>query len=277
MKTLKTVLGLAKEFLERQGVERSRLVAESLLAHYLKMERIDLYMNFDRPLLEEELVPFREGLKRAKSKEPFEYITGSLDFFDCSLKVDPRVLIPRQETEILLDLVCKGFNGEGVALDLCTGSGCLAIGLKKKFPGLEVVAADLSEDALELAKVNGEANGVEIEWIKSDLTRQLQGRVFDLVICNPPYISESEFAALDSGVKDFEPKLALVSGPTGFEVYDRLVEELPPIMRPGGQVFFEMGSSQGAGMKDRFSHGSWREMEVLPDWSGLDRFFFLKM
>ncbi len=278
MKNLKSVLLLATEFLEKHMVARPRLVAESLLAHFLGMKRIELYMHHDRPLVEEELEPFRSGLKRARSGEPFEYITGELDFFDCHLKVDSRVLIPRQETEIMLDLVSKKLDGQPLrALDLCTGSGCLAIGLKKRFPAFEVVGADLSDDALLVAQNNGAANQVDVEWIKSDLTEALQGREFDLVLCNPPYISEKEYEGLDSSVKAFEPKMALVSGASGYEFYERLANELPTLLAPGAQAFFEIGATQGEGVKKRFSEASFKEIGVLPDWSGHDRFFFLKM
>ena len=277
MKTLKEILSLAIQFLETHKVPRNRLVAESLLAHFLGMKRIELYMHHDRPLVENELAMFRVGLKRAKAGEPIEYITGSLSFFDCHISVNQNVLIPRQETELLLDLAIKRLQGnEKRALDLCTGSGCLAIGLKKARPDLEVVAVDLSAAALQVARKNGEANGVSVQWLEGDLTAPLQQK-FDLILCNPPYIAASEFEGLDAGVRDFEPKMALVSGETGYEIYERLKVALPPILNEGAQVFFEIGSLQGEGVKKRFAGEMWSEMEVLPDWAGHDRFFFLKM
>jgi release factor glutamine methyltransferase len=142
---------------------------------------------------------------------------------------------------------------------------------------LEVTGADLSEEALVVAKSNGKANGVEINWLQGDLTQAVKGKMFDLVVCNPPYVSKEEYDNLDRGVKDFEPKLALVAGQGGFEFYERLAQELPPILNEGAQVFFEIGSTQGDKVKSLFLDGKWGEMEVLPDWAGLDRFFFLKM
>ncbi|MBS0629190.1 MAG: peptide chain release factor N(5)-glutamine methyltransferase [Verrucomicrobia bacterium] len=271
MKTLQAVLKLATEFLSKQGVSRPRLTAETLLAHFLKLKRIELYMHFDRPLTEEELAPFREALKRAIKGEPVEYIMGEVEFYGAKLKITPAVLIPRQETEILLDMVCKQLDGtEKRALDLCTGSGCLAIGLKRARPDLEVVAVDLSKEALEVAR----ANSGEIEWLQGDLTAPLQGK-FDLVLCNPPYITTGDYATLDRSVRDFEPKMALDAGPTGYEFFERLSIELPPFLNEGAKVFFEIGASQGKEVLKIFSTGPWEGQTVKPDWAGHDRFFSL--
>lgn len=269
MKNLQTVLKLAIEFLTKHGVHRPRLTAETLLAHFLKLKRIQLYMHFDRPLTEEELVPFRDALKRAIKHEPIEYIMGEIEFFGAKLKITPAVLIPRQETEILLDLVAKQLDGsEKRALDLCTGSGCLAIGLKKARPDLEVVAVDLSKEALDVARQNSS----EIEWLHGDLTGPLQGK-FDLVLCNPPYVTSAEYALLDPGVRDFEPKMALDSGATGYEFYERLAKELSPFLNEGAKVFCEIGTGQGTKVIDLFSQEPWVGQKVMPDWAGHDRFF----
>lgn len=271
MKNLQAVLKLATEFLTKHQVHRPRLAAETLLAHFLKLKRIELYMHFDRPLTEGELIPFREALKRAIKHEPIEYILGEVEFYGAKLKITPAVLIPRQETEILLDMVCKQLDGsEKRALDLCTGSGCLAVGLKKARPDLEVVAVDLSKDALEVARQNGK----DIEWVHGDLTAPLQGK-FDLVVCNPPYVTTEEYGKLDRGVRDFEPKMALDSGPTGYEFFERLAKELPPYLNEGAKVFFEIGTGQGKGVLDLFSKGPWEGQKVQPDWAGHDRFFAL--
>lgn len=272
MKNLQTVLKLTTEFLSKHEVGRPRLIAETLLAYFLKLKRIELYMHFDRPLTENELIPFREALKRAIKGEPIEYIMGEVEFYHTKLKITPAVLIPRQETEILLDMVCKALDGsEKRALDLCTGSGCLAIGLKKARPDLEVVAVDLSKEALEVAR----SNSAEVEWLQGDLLQPVQGR-FDLVLCNPPYITTAEYATLDLGVRDFEPRMALDAGPTGYEFFERLAKELPPYLNGGAKVFFELGTGQGAGVLERFSQGPWETLSVKPDWAGHDRFFSLR-
>lgn len=274
MKDLRSVLILATEFLKKQGISLSRRTAESLLAHHLELKRIELYMHFDRPLTEEELAPFRESLKRAKTGEPLEYILGEIEFFHTKIRVEPGVLIPRQETEILLDFVCKALDGtEKKALDLCTGSGCLAAALKNAKPDLEVTGVDISDEALTVAKQNSK----QVRWLKGDLTAPVREEKFDLVICNPPYITSKDYQKLDCGVRDFEPRIALESGPSGYEFFERLQEELPSILHPGAKVFFEIGTGQGEGMKQLFSREIWEDLHLEPDWAGHDRFFWLKM
>lgn len=276
MKLLKEVLDLSIPFLEKKGIERSRFIAESLLAHLLKMQRIELYMYFDRPMEEEELSSFREALKRVSSREPYEYVLGEIPFYGCDIEVGPEVLIPRQETELLLDQICD-LELEGRALDLCTGSGCLAIGLKKRFPSLDVVGVDLAESALERAKRNALKNGVEVDFRLGDLLEPVKGERFDLVICNPPYISETEYEELDPSVKEFEPKSALVSGKSGYEFFERLASDLPSVMAPGAHIFFEIGSAQKEGVLSLFQGGNFSDQQVKKDFAGHDRFFSLKM
>jgi len=274
MKNVKTVLSLATKLLEERGVARARFCSEVLLAHVLKMERIELYMHHDQPLDENELSLFRESIKEKAKKQPLEYLLKEIEFYHCKIDVNSSVLIPRQETEILLDLVCKQVKPEAKwALDLCTGSGCLAIGLKKALPRLGVVGVDLCEKALAVAEKNGKKNGVGVQWLLGDLLEPVMGKKFDLVLCNPPYISDKEFLELDEEVRLFEPKRALVSGKTGLEFYERLAEGLPQILSPGAQIFFEIGAGQKEGVLALFSKSCFQDSKVEPDWAGHDRFF----
>lgn len=272
MKNLKSILELATDFLKKNEIHRPRLAAETLLAHFLEKKRIELYMHFDRPMIEEELIPFRAALKRVVSGEPLEYVIGEVEFFDAKISISRDVLIPRQETEILLDHVVKSLDGsEKRALDLCTGSGCIAIGLKTVRPEIEVIGVDLSEKALDVARQNSS----DVEWLHGDLTGPVQGQKFDLVICNPPYVTEAEYEKLSLLVRDYEPKMALVSGPSGLEFYERLNRELPSILAPGAKVFFEIGTGQGERLIKIFSNPFWRDLKVEKDWAGHERFFFL--
>ena len=274
MKTVKTVLELAADLLGRRGVKSSRLVADTLLASFLKVKRIDLYMQFDRPLQEEELVLFREAIKRAVTHEPIDYILGELEFYGCTIRVGPGVLIPRPETEILIEHIEGRLDGsEKTALDLCTGSGCIATALKTRQPDLKVAAVDLSLEALEIAKTNHS----DVEWLKGDLTQPVQGRKFDLIVCNPPYVTSNEYEALDPSVRQFEPKIALVGGESGLEFYERLAAELPPLLASNAKVFFEIGTGQGEAVKALFSEDLYDDLIVVPDWAGHDRFFMLKV
>ncbi len=275
MKNIGEVLQLSTAFLQERGVHRARRLVEELLAHKLGMKRLDLYMQFDRPVEERELAKLREPLKRLLKEEPIEYILGEVEFCSCKIAIDSRVLIPRPETEILAEHILKRIKG-CVVWDLCTGSGCLGIALKKARPELDVTLSDLSSDALMLAKQNAKENQVEVNFLQGDLLAPFQGQKADIVVCNPPYISTSEYLNLQPSVRMFEPKMALVSGERGTELYERLARDLPLFLKEKAQVFLEIGTGQGPLLQKIFSEGIWTRAEVEKDWAGHDRFFFLE-
>ncbi len=274
MKTLGEILNLSVQHLKERQVPRARRMAEELLAHHLGLKRLDLYMQFDRPMLESELAAYRASLKRKIKGEPLEYILEKISFFHCQIEVSPAVLIPRQETEILLSKASQGVAPEmKTAWDLCCGSGCLGIGLKKAHPDLEVTLSDLSESALALAKKNAVLNQVEVNFLHGDLLAPFAGKKADLILCNPPYVTEEEYAALDPEVKHYEPKMALVGGLT---FYERLSQELPNYLNPHAKLFLEIGASQGSAVLSLFSAAYWKVKRVEKDWADHDRFFFLE-
>ena len=277
MKTIGEVIKLSASYLQERQADNPRRSAEELLASLLKMKRMDLYMQFDRPLTEPELAALREQIRRKAKGEPLGYISGEVEFLDCAIRVDRRVLIPRQETEILADLIVKRVGGsEGTLWDVCTGSGCLGIALKKALPQVKVVLSDLSKDALALAKENAKANGAEVEFLEGDFLAPFEGRLCDFFVSNPPYVSQSEYLSLDRSVRDFEPKMALVGGEAGLDFYERLGRDLPRFLKPGGLAFLEIGAGQGEAVKKIFSGAEWAKAELKKDWSGRDRFFFLE-
>jgi len=243
MKTVGEILRASAAFLEEKKVERSKRVAEELLGLALGMKRIDLYMQFERPVVESELVQVRGWIKRAISGEPLEYIQGQVEFYGCRIKVDRRVLIPRPETEILVDSIAKRIENQRSVWDVCTGSGAIGIALKKKFPEMAVTLSDLSSDALALAAENAALNGVEVEILQGDLLEPFKDRKTDIVVVNPPYVSENEYFSLDPSVRNFEPKMALDGGEKGTQFYQRLARDLPRFLNPRGRVFFYIGSS----------------------------------
>ncbi len=249
-----------------------RRLIEDLLAHVLGLKRIELYMQFDRPLIESELEQLRTLWKRAVRGEPVQYVMGEVEFLGCRLKVDKRALIPRQETEILADYVAK-MAPQGTLWDICCGSGCLGIALKKKFPTLHVVLSDISSDALELARENAQRNEVDVTFLQGDLLAPFEGLQADWVVCNPPYISQGAYAELDPSVRNFEPVGALVGGERGTEFYERLAAQLPPFLAAQAKVCLEIGFDQGEALKNIFNWGS---QTLQKDWSGRDRFFFLE-
>jgi release factor glutamine methyltransferase len=280
VKTVEQVLALTTAYLEQQGLDRARFHAEEVLAEGLGLRRMDLYMDFQRPLQNQELQQCRDVLARRAKREPIQYIRGTVEFLGCHLKVDGRALIPRQETEILLSQVFEEWavrEDESVrVLDLCCGSGCIAVALKKRFPRWTVVAADLSEEALALARENAEREAVEIDFVQGDLLQSVGNRSFELVLCNPPYISDVEMLGLEPEVKEYEPELALSGGVDGLDIYRRLAEDLPGVLVSGAKVYFEMGSKQGPALMEIFGGDCWKGLECRQDWAGHDRFFSLE-
>lgn len=267
MKTIGEVIQLSTSYLEQRKVERARRTAEDLLSHVLQAKRMDLYLQFDKPVVESELELLRNLLKRCSQGEPFEYVVGQVEFFHCLIQVDSRVLIPRPETEILVEMLSKKLK-KGVVWDVCTGSGCIGIALKKACPELDVTLSDISTDALALAASNARLNEVEVEILQGDLLEPFKGKKADFIICNPPYISSGEFLHLDPSVRNFEPHLALVGGERGVEFYERLERDLPP----DANCFFEIGSGQGAQVNEIFGGKG----TIHCDWAGHPRFFFLE-
>jgi release factor glutamine methyltransferase len=280
MKSLLEIVNLSVDFLEKKGVKNGRRDALDLISHSLGLRPLDLYVQFDRPLNELELEGCRALLKRRVKGEPLQYIRGKVDFFDCEFKVCPDVLIPRQETEILVDRIATAISKEEhagkVLIDLCCGSGCIGIALKNRFPDLQVVLSDLSPQALKVARENAALNEVKVEFCEGDFLGPITGRKAHYFVCNPPYVSEEEFADLEIEVREFEPKLALVAKDRGLAFYHLLAKAVPDFLHPGGKMWLEMGHQQGKAVLEMFEGCAAKKMEVLQDWSGHDRFFFLE-
>lgn len=278
MKTLGEILLTTDQFLKEKQCGRSRRVAEEIIAHALGLKRLDLYMQFDRPLIEAELEMLRPLVRRAAKGEPVEQMIGEVLFYHCQICVTPDVLIPRPETEILVAQACKQLERvEGKTVwDICTGSGCIGIAVKKACPGLSVTLSDISKKALVVAAENAQKNAIDVELLHGDLLFPFAGRKADVVFCNPPYVSLKEYLALDRSVRDFEPKEALVAEEEGMAFYRRFSEELPAYLNPQAKVYFEIGTGQGKALLDLFSSSKWKEARVEKDWAGHDRFFFLE-
>jgi release factor glutamine methyltransferase len=277
MKTVLEILQMSTQYLEEKGVEKPRRDVEDLLSYVLKLKRIDLYVQFDRPMEERELATLRELIKRKAKGEPVDYIMGEVEFYHTRLSLTPAVLIPRQETEILVSKIVESLPDVPLVVwDVCTGSGCIGISLKKARPHWQLSLSDISQEALAVAQKNAELNHVEVSFLEGDLLKPFEGRKADVIICNPPYVTEGEFAGLDASVRDFEPKIALVGGPTGLEFYERLASDLPHFLAPSGKVFFEIGAGMGQAMHSLFPHPMWTKQQAMDDWSGHNRFFFIE-
>ncbi|GAB4189807.1 MAG: peptide chain release factor N(5)-glutamine methyltransferase [Simkaniaceae bacterium] len=280
MKTLKEVLKLSTEYLEGQNISFSRRIAEEIVSSVLHISRVDLYLNYDKKVREGEWQSCLQYLKRKISGEPLEYLMRKVEFFQCQIEVNENSLIPRQETEILLLKACRRIKetlqAPQTAWDICTGTGCLGLGLKKAFPNLQVTLSDISERCIELARKNAMRNNLEVAFRTGDLLAPFAGESADIIICNPPYVSIAEFKNLEKSVKEFEPYLALVGGETGVEFYQRLAESLPRFLNEGGMAFLEIGAGQKDLLMEIFDTKHWKTVSCEKDWSGKDRFFFLE-
>lgn len=274
--TLVELLRWTTEWLQGKGFHNARLNAELLLAGTLGLKRLDLYLQFDRPLSPDELAAFKARLLRRAKREPLQYIDGHAAFRDLRLRVDGRVLIPRPETEILVQTVLDWAAGrEGLAaVDVGTGSGAIALALATEGPFARVVGTDVSADALDVARGNAAdaAPGAPVEWREGDLLAPVAGETFDVVVSNPPYVGEDERASLDAEVRDWEPAGALFAGPDGLDVLRRLVPAAARVLRPGGLLALEMGAAQAAAVAALVEGtGRFGPARVVRDLAGRDR------
>jgi release factor glutamine methyltransferase len=273
VRTLGEVLRLSTAHLERHGSPTARLDAELLLGHALGLGRVELYTGFERPLSEAELSDCRELIARRAKREPVAYILGRWGFRGLDLDVDPRVLVPRPETELVVDrclALLDGVAGPDV-LDLGTGSGAIALALASELPEAQVSGCDVSEDALDVARGNGERLGIGVEWIRSDLFSGLDGRRFRLVVSNPPYVAEAELAGLDPEVRDWEPRGANVAGATGLEVIERIAAEARIALDPGGALVLEIGAGQAGAVAALLEGAGLADVGCQRDHAGIER------
>lgn len=275
-RTIRELLAVSTEWLERRGVESPRLDAELLLGHALGESRLDLYLDLDRPLSDAERDLFRPLLARRGRHEPVAYILGEKEFYGLSMLVTPAVLVPRPETEILVDKALERLplDTAGVVVDLCTGSGCVAIALAHERPGLRVIATDLSKEALEVAGENARRHGVEerVELRAGDAldpVRDVKGA--KLIVGNPPYIKPADEASLMPDVRDHEPHLALIGeNDDGLGVHRRVLEGARGLLADDGAVLLEAGYDQEEGLR-ALPHPGLSAPEIYRDLAGLVR------
>jgi len=263
-------------FFEQRGVESPRLNAELLIGHALGLKRMQLYLQFERPLTEAELEKIRPLVKRRGGREPLQYIMGETEFFGLKLKVDRRALIPRPETERLIELVVQHFTSPpATVLDLGTGSGAIALALAKAWPEAGVTAVDKSEEALALARENAEACALagRVKFMSSDWFAGLPaGEKFDLVVANPPYLSDEETAATQPEVKDFEPRMALSAGTNNTADLERIIRAARPHLTAGGLLVCETGIAQHQALVALATALGYARTESLRDLTGRERY-----
>jgi release factor glutamine methyltransferase len=289
--TVLEVIQRSTEFLTRKGVDSPRLQTELLLAHLLKLRRLELYLNYQRALSPAELVALRELVQRRGLREPLQLIIGTTEFCGLELAVNRHVLIPRPETELLAELGWSFLNRRAApeyrvsdanpptfdtrhsplsAVDFGTGSGCLAIALAAHCPAARVCALDCSAAALELARQNAARHQFadRIQFFQGDgLAALPAGTQTDLLVSNPPYIPTSEIASLQPEVRDYDPHSALDGGPQGLDFYLRLAAEAKPLLKPGGKIMLEFGDGQELPVAEIFERQNWIVEAIEADYT----------
>jgi len=279
MPTLLEIVKKTTEFLEAKGVENPRLNAELLIGRALGLPRMQLYLQFERMLSAPELDMIRPMVKRRSQREPLQYILGEQEFFRIKLKVDRRALIPRPETEQLCEVITELLSQPPLTiLDLGTGSGAIALALAAFYPNAMVTGLDVSGEALALAGENTVALGLaaRVRLLASDWFSAVEpGSRFDLIVANPPYLSEAETAVTEPEVRGYEPKIALSPGTDGTEALDRIIAEAGRYLADGGMLAVETGIEQHARLRDLASAAGFARVESRRDLSGRDRYFLV--
>lgn len=256
---------------ELAGFENPTLEAEWLVALTLKIKRSEVYNGDELSLGQEQA--FKRNLDLRKSGVPLEYIVHSADFYGYEFYVDERVLIPRPETEELVELAKNYISAKSSVLDIGTGSGNIAI-VMNLLTGASVTAVDLSLGALEVAKMNAKNNNAKVRFVRSDIFENLKDEKFDLIISNPPYISEEEYQNLEPSVKDYEPYMALVGGKSGLEFYRRIIDGAKSHLNDGGHIFFEIGYNEAQKVINLLEKAGFREIKLKKDLEGNDRIIY---
>lgn len=276
--TILKVLQWTTDYFRRKGLEQPRADAEVLLAHALGLRRMDLYLRYDQPLRAEELARYRALIQRRAAREPTQYITGRQEFWSLELEVTPAVLIPRPETERIVELALEALLDEPIrVLDVGTGSGAIAIALATERPRWRIVACDISMDALRLARRNAVRHGVSsrIAFVLSDLTAAFRADPppFSLICTNPPYVGDAEWNTLAPEVTRHEPSRALRGGgPNGTLVPRKILQDAFPLLRPGGMLLMEFGKGQEQTLADQARTLSGLEkVDVVRDYSDIPR------
>ncbi|MCI0513314.1 peptide chain release factor N(5)-glutamine methyltransferase [candidate division KSB1 bacterium] len=269
---------MSTQHLAEKGFENPRLNVERLLASVLKMNRIDLYLNFERPIAEPELNQFKTLLQRRLKYEPLQYILATTEFMSLPFKVDRRSLIPRPETEILVQTVLDRVQSRGDApsviriLDIGTGSGNIAVSLAKYLPQAQVTALDIAADALAMARENAELNGVlsQLDFVNQDIAHYQTATPFQVIVSNPPYVTSAEWEKLPWEIKLYEPRLALDGGVDGMAGFQKIIARLPALLVTDGLAGFEMDPRQAPALEKILLRSNYQSTRI-PDLNQQDR------
>jgi len=277
MITVLEVIKLSTEYLQKKGVESPRANAEILLAEILKCKRLELYLAFDKPLAENEVQVYREAIRKRGLRIPLQYIVGNVEFYGLKLIVNENVLIPRPETELLVEKIINDSDKSNnlKILDIGVGSGNISLSISKNLPNSKVVAIDISKTALYVANQNAEINSLQdrIEFRLFDIMNDNLNSLgkFDLIVSNPPYVSENDYESLEPELKNHEPKIALTDNSNGISFYKHIVEASDQLLKKPGKIYFELGIDQSAQVQEYFEQNNFTNIKITKDYSGIER------
>ena len=264
---------LLKQAIDRfgqAGIENPKLDAELIISHVLGVKRNELYFDPARIFSEEQVSKLNVMLSRRLKNEPLQYVFGETEFYGFRFLVNPSVLIPRPETESLVEIIFQNEKTAISILDIGTGSGCIAISLKKLLPNCHLTAIDISEKAIEVAMQNSVINEVDVDFLKSDLFENIIG-IFEIIVSNPPYIPDYEYQKLPVEIKNFEPQKALRVEDDGTDFYKKILQQAKEHLTENGKIYFEIGFDQTKRVKQLALENGFSEVEVFQDLNGFDR------
>lgn len=280
MLTVIEAIQLSADYLQKYNIESSRLNAELLLAEILNCKRLDLYLLYDRPLNETELQKYREFLKRRSKREPLQYITGYVNFFGYKFHVNSSVLIPRPETELLVESIINQQNNTAKIkiLDIGVGSGNISVSLLKNLAGAEVIGIDINDEAISLSKKNAMENNVDkkLGLKRFDILNEDYRRLgkFDLIVSNPPYVSLQDYDNLEPELKVYEPAASLTDFANGYKFYEKIIPISKELLEKSGKLFFELGKDQNKIVFDIMESNGFNNIKVIKDYSLIDRIIY---
>jgi len=269
--TVLKVIDWTKGYLAGKGVDNARLEAEWLLCEALSLDRVGLYLNFDKPLQDEELAAFRSMVARRARREPLQHILGSQEFMGLEFRTTAAALIPRYDTEVLVAEALRVAPAARSVLDIGSGSGCVAIAIASSLPDATVVSVDISEDALRLAGQNAALNSVFVDFRQGSLFEPVKGEHFNLIVSNPPYIPAADIESLQPEVREYEPKSALDGGVDGLDFYRLIIPAAVDHLTPGGWLLLEVGAGQSPEVTEMFAKNGFSAIFSAKDTGGIER------
>lgn len=277
MLTVLHAINISTDYLEKKGIESPRMNAEILLADILKCKRLELYLMYDRPLTENEQNKYREYLKRRSTFEPAQYIIGTVEFYGLEFKVSPAVLIPRAETEILVEAVINSVNKEDKLniMDIGSGSGNISIAVAVNLPNAYVTGIEISESAIKIAEENLKKYDCDqrVSFLNYDILNVNRDEFsdIDIIVSNPPYVSKNDYGKIQKEILNYEPDIAVTDFQDGFKFYRKIISLSEQVLKPNGKLFLEIAQDQSKTINEIMKENNFKDISIVQDYQKIDR------